>query len=695
MEDGLDPNAVCLREAALRAGLEVTREFLPSRKGVRRPLLRIAAGGTIYYYRKGALRRSPKSGAAADHVNGSAVLATISKAATKALLTAASLPVPKGRPFDRHHLPEAVNYAANLGHTACIKPDNGALGRFVFPACRGHEEILFALQTVFRFSDAALVEESVAGGLYRLLYVEPDIVGIQSSLPASVTGDGASTVRGLIDAFNRERERRQLPGHEPMAIDEEMTACIASQAWSLDSVLPAGTRLSLSTTAAIGRLGGEDSECVALMHPSYIEIARSACRAVEGLRLAAVDFKIVDPTRPAAPGNCWIIELNGSPAIETFHHPWRGRAQDVASAVVGLMKREPTGERATREADERLDLDPHALLLREAAERAGVATRTVAVADRRSMTRPHLRLIVGKSGFYFRAGALRHASGADPDLPGLHINGDAIRVSSSKGDTKKVLAAAGLSVPMGRVFASDQPDDAVAYAATLGDPVCVKPDKGAKGRLVFPGRKGDKAVADAFHRVAARYAEVLVEESVSGEEIRFFYVEPRAVAVKMSVRPAVLGDGIHTVLELVQAKNRDDMASRLADQKPVLPEHTLVTLLAEQGLDLLDIPERDRAVFLDRTANGTRGGGHVECRDSVHESYWRCVEKAFAAIPGMAIGAVDMIVRDRTQPAAGGNYWILELNSSPSLLPYHRPWKGRPQDVSGAIIDYLRQLNAA
>jgi D-alanine-D-alanine ligase-like ATP-grasp enzyme len=350
----------------------------------------------------------------------------------------------------------------------------------------------------------------------------------------------------------------------------------------------------------------------------------------------------------------------------------------------------------TRSRPRDIELDPHAALLREAAERAGLETRTVMVASPRTGTRrPRLRFAVAPVEYDFRAGVLSRVSQENPELPGRHVNGEARAITTSKSDTKAILRAAGLSVPVGRSFDHKCMDDAVAYAATFPGPVCVKPNRGKKGQLVFPDRSGAIAVAEAFRAVAARFSEVVIEESVSGEEIRFFYVEPHAIAVKMSVKPSILGDGRRTILGLIEQKNRDDAPMRLADQKPVVPDRELTAVVAEQGFALHSVPGAGHRVFIDRTANGTRGGGHIECRDSVDQTYWRRVEDAFQAIPGMVLGALDMIARDRTKPAAPGNYWILEINSSPSLLPYHRPWQGRPQDVSGAIIDYLQQQSAA
>ena len=125
-------------------------------------------------------------------------------------------------------------------------------------------------------------------------------------------------------------------------------------------------------------------------------------------------------------------------------------------------------------------------------------------------------------------------------------------------------------------------------------------------------------------------------------------------------------------------------------------DEDLLAFLAGEGRAPDEVPAPDERVPLSATSNGATGADSIECADTTHPSYAALVERACAVFPDLAISAADVMVRDRTVPATPDNHAILELNGSPGVLPYHFPWRGRPQDVSGAILDYLiRDAQAA
>lgn len=333
-------------------------------------------------------------------------------------------------------------------------------------------------------------------------------------------------------------------------------------------------------------------------------------------------------------------------------------------------------------------LDDHAVCLREAAARLGIPTEARILARPDEAAAMWLLLRLGRATWYFRTGVIRRDA-KPPGLPGLHINGRAAAVTTDKMATKRVLSAAGIAVPRGRTFGPAEVYGAIAYAAGLGQAVCVKPNRGRKGILAFPGQRGADAVAAAFERVALRYGEILVEESVTGEVVRFFYVRPASVAVKISRPPNVVGDGFLTIAQLIIVKNLERQARALPGHNPILVDDDLERTIAASGLSLSSIPAAGRRVMLLAISNGAAGADSIECADAIDPSYARQVEAACAAIPGIRVCAIDMMIRDRRTPAAPGNHWVLELNSSPGLLPYHHPWEGRPQDVAGAVLAHL------
>ncbi|GAB6845796.1 hypothetical protein JCM2811A_47980 [Methylorubrum rhodinum] len=46
-------------------------------------------------------------------------------------------------------------------------------------------------------------------------------------------------------------------------------------------------------------------------------------------------------------------------------------------------------------------------------------------------------------------------------------------------------------------------------------------------------------------------------------------------------------------------------------------------------------------------------------------------------------------------PAAPGNHWVLEINSSPGIGDVLHPWSGEPQDVGAMLVAFLQRQAAA
>ena len=70
------------------------------------------------------------------------------------------------------------------------------------------------------------------------------------------------------------------------------------------------------------------------LHASYVALAEKACLALPGLRIAGYDLLVADRRRP---GDAWVLEVNSSPGIAFFHHPWRGAPQDVAGRIADWL----------------------------------------------------------------------------------------------------------------------------------------------------------------------------------------------------------------------------------------------------------------------------------------------------------------------------------------------------------------------
>jgi D-alanine-D-alanine ligase-like ATP-grasp enzyme len=260
------------------------------------------------------------------------------------------------------------------------------------------------------------------------------------------------------------------------------------------------------------------------------------------------------------------------------------------------------------------------------------------------------------------------------------------RIAGRKDLTRKFLERAGVPVPAGMPVRTA--DEAVAFWRKQGLPVVLKPMSGTKGRDVTVGADREAAVRRAFDRVRGR---VLVEEMVRGEEFRALVLGGRTLAVLGRDAPNVVGDGRATIEDLVKAKNRiraknPHLASRL-----IRTDAEAVRHLEKQGMTLADVPGAGEKVYLRGVANFSAGGDSIDVTDTVAPSVKAIAARAVAAIPGLELAGVDLIL-DAADPARAV---VLEVNSNPGLGGHHFPMIGAPRDVAAAVWGHAFRRQAA
>lgn len=338
-------------------------------------------------------------------------------------------------------------------------------------------------------------------------------------------------------------------------------------------------------------------------------------------------------------------------------------------------------------------IDNHSMFMQEAARNRGLETKYVTLPFSELYDEPirWLSFTVGRQEYLYSSAVLLAAGQDRWGRLGLHVNSRANLLIRDKHRAKEFLRARGFNTPEGRVFRRTELDRAIDAFTGFSGPVCVKPNQGAEGTLVVPVIRERRHYEESVRRVAERHQKILVEQSVPGQLIRFFFVRPKVVAVKLSRPASVVGDGTSSIDRLVEAKNDWRRRRAVPGHKPILVDRDVVDHLGLQGRRLTDVPPRGERVFLRGTSNGATGADSIAAPDLVHPSYAAVIEAACNAVDGLNITTVDVVIRDPKLPRDGGNYWILEMNRHPGVAPYHRAWKGESQDVCGAILDFLER----
>ncbi|MBL8743191.1 MAG: acetate--CoA ligase family protein, partial [Myxococcales bacterium] len=170
----------------------------------------------------------------------------------------------------------------------------------------------------------------------------------------------------------------------------------------------------------------------------------------------------------------------------------------------------------------------------------------------------------------------------------------AVEIASDKEETNRILGDLGLPVPRQRVVRSVE--SAVSAAERLGFPVVVKPLDANHGRGVSLDLKTADEVRVAFEKAREHARSIVVENFLNGFDHRMLVVGGELIAVAKRVPGHVVGDGEHTIAELVDILNSDPR--RGIGHEKVLTRLELDAqaerLMAKAGVTAATVLERGR-----------------------------------------------------------------------------------------------------
>ena len=264
----------------------------------------------------------------------------------------------------------------------------------------------------------------------------------------------------------------------------------------------------------------------------------------------------------------------------------------------------------------------------------------------------------------------------------------AVELASDKEETNRILGNLGLPVPRQRLV--QRVDDAVSAAERIGYPVVVKPYNANHGRGISIQLTTEAQVREAFEVAREHSRSVIVESFITGDDHRMLVVNGELVAVSKRVPGHVVGDGVHTIEQLVEEVNRDPR--RGIGHEKVLTrltfDHQAEALLAKKDYTRETVPADGERVFLRSTGNLSTGGTATDVTDVVHPDNVEMAERAVKAI-GLDVGGVDFLTTDITESYKDIGGAICEINAAPGYRMHMAPSEGRPRDVAGPTLDML------
>lgn len=239
-------------------------------------------------------------------------------------------------------------------------------------------------------------------------------------------------------------------------------------------------------------------------------------------------------------------------------------------------------------------------------------------------------------------------------------NATASTLASDKYFTNRILEDADIPTLSGEYFflhdrhrahrpAGHEREDALAYLKKLSGTAFVKPLSGSRGDFA-QAIHGEAPLVRYIDEVSKYYDAILMQPVVSGLEYRIFLLDDEVVYAARKYRPFVLGDGVHSIRDLLAAHNAALLSRGLSPA-------------SADGDTLLDavLPKGERWEIAGRM--NLSAGGTMVLEASSSQAAISLARKARRAL-GLRVAAVDLFTdiggdRDTMR--------VIEVNSNPSI----------------------------
>lgn len=272
---------------------------------------------------------------------------------------------------------------------------------------------------------------------------------------------------------------------------------------------------------------------------------------------------------------------------------------------------------------------------------------------------------------------------------GDKVSKEAVIIGSDKEDTKTYLTKAGVSTPVGKKFTGDVADEAIIQACEeMVFPLVLKPTNGSMGNGVITNimNLDDLSEGLVYVRQELGYPDVIIERFATGHEYRVYVIEDQVIGAYNRIPANVVGDGVHTIKELIKLKN--DFRKKNARLYDCLIHNNKETrdFIGKNGYSMNSVLEKGKQLLLQEKTNVSAGGDPIDATDELPKEIKQLAIDAVKAIPGLHHGGVD-IIWDKEKPIDHAAV-VIEINPTAQIGGILFPLQGTPRDIPAAIIDH-------
>ena len=263
-----------------------------------------------------------------------------------------------------------------------------------------------------------------------------------------------------------------------------------------------------------------------------------------------------------------------------------------------------------------------------------------------------------------------------------------VELACNKEETKNLLDAASVPVPKGYIVRDEE--ELKLKIDKLGYPIVLKPLNGNHGRGATINVTNFEDALIGLQLAQEHSNSVICERYINGRDFRALVINYKFVAAAIRTPAAVLGDGTHTIQELIEIVNLDPKRG-YGHEKTLthisINQQTLTTIEAA-GYNLESVLPKGKELWVKPTANLSTGGTSEDVTDLVHPSNIILFER-ISRIIGLDICGVDVIAQNLRVPLGESKGAVIEVNAAPGFRMHLEPTEGLPRNVADPVLEML------
>lgn len=250
----------------------------------------------------------------------------------------------------------------------------------------------------------------------------------------------------------------------------------------------------------------------------------------------------------------------------------------------------------------------------------------------------------------------------------------------NKFNFAKRLEKANIPSPKTRKISSFK--DALSAFNELSKPIIIKPKLGSLGRHTTTNINTIDGLKKAFDLAREITYSMVAQEHLFGSVYRATVVDGRLVGFFRADPPCVTGNGVHTIAELIEEKNKN----KNEKVGNILINKESINFLDRQGYTIDSILESGKKINLIAKIGRFYGGYTKEMLPEVHPKFHDIFKKA-SGLVSVPVAGFDLIIEDATKDPDAQRWGIIECNSLPFIDLHYFALEGKPVNIASYIWD--------